>query len=156
MQFPAIQVILENVALESKVHLIDLEIRSGVQWTGLMEVLAEREECHIELLTITAVGVTGKQKIEETGRRLASVAKALNLPFQFKAVIVADMEDVKGQLFDIEGDEAVVVYAPLILRTMISRPSCLENLMRVMRTLSPCVMVVIEVEANHNSPSFVN
>ncbi|TQE00318.1 hypothetical protein C1H46_014045 [Malus baccata] len=119
MQFPAIQVILENVALESKVHLIDLKIRSGVQWTGLMEVLAEREECHIELLTITAVGVTGKQKIEETGRRLASVAKALNLPFQFKAVIVADMEDVKGQLFDIEGDEAVVVYAPLILRTMI-------------------------------------
>ncbi|XP_068309927.1 DELLA protein RGL1-like [Pyrus communis] len=156
MQLPAIQVILENVALENKVHLIDLEIRSGVQWTGLMEVLAKREECHIELLTITAVGVTGKQKIEETGRRLASVAKALNLPFQFKAAIVADMEDVKDQLFDIEGDEAVVVYAPLILRTMISRPCCLENLMRVMRTLSPCVMVVIEVEANHNSPSFVN
>ncbi|CAN6561566.1 unnamed protein product [Malus baccata var. baccata] len=156
MQLPAIQVILENVALESKVHLIDLEIRSGVQWTGLMEVLAEREECHIELLTITAVGVTSKQKIEETGRRLASVAKALNLPFQFKAVIVADMEDVKDQLFDVEDDEAVVVYAPLILRTMISRPSCLENLVRVMRTLCPCVMVVIEVEANHNSPSFVN
>ncbi|KAM1150944.1 hypothetical protein ACFX2B_031053 [Malus domestica] len=61
-----------------------------------------------------------------------------------------------SQLFDIEGDEAVVVYAPLILRTMISRPSYLENLVRVMRTLTPCVMVVIEVEANHNSPSFVN
>ncbi|KAM1257421.1 hypothetical protein ACFX15_030765 [Malus domestica] len=71
MKLPAIQVILVNVALESKVLLIDLEIRSGVQWTGLMEVLAEREECHIELLTITAVGVTSKQKIEETGRRLA-------------------------------------------------------------------------------------
>ncbi|KAM1953596.1 hypothetical protein ACFX15_007916 [Malus domestica] len=156
LQFAAIQVILENVALESKVHLIDLEIRSGVQWTGLMEVLAEREECPIELLTITAVGVTGKQKIEETGRRLASVAKALNVPFQFKAVIVTDMEDVKNQLFDVEDDEAVVVYAPLILRTMILRPRCLENLMRVMRNLSPCVMVVNEVEANHNSPSFVN
>ncbi|KAM2186501.1 hypothetical protein ACFX1Q_031367 [Malus domestica] len=90
MQLPAIQVILENVALESKVHLLDLEIRSGTSYsvfnpvtkftysylcshsyTGLMEVLAECEECHIELLTITAVGVTSKQKIEETGRRLA-------------------------------------------------------------------------------------
>ncbi|KAM1042346.1 hypothetical protein ACFX13_032136 [Malus domestica] len=66
------------------------------------------------------------------------------------------MEDVKDQLFDVEDDEAVVVYAPLILRTMISRPSCLENLVRGMRTLTPCVMVVIEVEANHNSPSLVN
>ncbi|KAM2059142.1 hypothetical protein TB1_030753 [Malus domestica] len=156
MQYPGIQVILESVVLESKVHLIDLEIRSGVHWSGLMEVLVGREECPIELLTITAVGVTGKQKIEETGRRLASVAEALNLPFQFKAVIVTDMEDVKDQLFDVKDDEAVVVYAPLILRTMISRSSCLENLMRVVRNLTPCVIVVIEVEANHNSPSFVN
>ncbi|KAL6177047.1 hypothetical protein ACLB2K_053679 [Fragaria x ananassa] len=67
------------------------------------------------------------------------------------------MQDIKDHLFDeIEDEEAVVVYAPLVLRTMIMRPRCLENLMRVMRNINPCLMVVMEVEANHNSPSFVN
>ncbi|KAM5575959.1 DELLA protein RGL1-like [Rosa sericea] len=157
LEFAAIQTIIENVANESRIHLIDLEIRFGSQWTGLMEALAERDECPVELLTITAVGVRGKQSIKETGERLTSVAKSLNLPFQFKEVIVSDMEDINDRLFEeIEDDEALVVYAPLILRTMIPRPRCLENLMRVMRNINPSLMVVIEVEANHNSPSFVN
>ncbi|XP_062029818.1 DELLA protein RGL1-like [Rosa rugosa] len=157
LQFAAIQAMIENVANESRIHLIDLEIRSGVQWTGWMEAIAEREECPVKLLTITAVGVRGKQNIKETGERLASVAMSLNLPFKFKEVIVSDMQDINNQLFeDIEDDEAVIVYAPLILRTMIARPRCLENLMRVMRNINPSLMVVIEVEANHNSPSFVH
>ncbi|XP_062030675.1 DELLA protein RGL1-like [Rosa rugosa] len=157
LQFAAIQTMIENVANESRIHLIDLEIRFGTQWTGLMEALAEREECPVELLTITAVGVRGKQNIKETGERLTSVALSLNLPFQFKEVIVSDMQDINDRLFDeIEDDQALVVYAPLVLRTMIPRPRCLENLMRVMRNINPSLMVVIEVEANHNSPSFVN
>ncbi|KAL6179586.1 hypothetical protein ACLB2K_051099 [Fragaria x ananassa] len=157
LQFAAIQAMIETVANERRIHLIDLEIRSGVQWTGFMEAVAEREECPVELLTITAVGVRGKQNIKETGERLASVAKSLNLPFEYKEVIVSDMQDIKDHLFDeIEDEEAVVVYAPLVLRTMIMRPRCLENLMRVMRNINPCLMVVMEVEANHNSPSFVN
>lgn len=34
MQFPAIQAIVENFEPATKLHLIDLEIRSGIQWTG--------------------------------------------------------------------------------------------------------------------------
>ncbi|KAJ6879874.1 hypothetical protein NC652_033260 [Populus alba x Populus x berolinensis] len=37
MQLTAIQAINENVGSARKIHLIDLEIRSGVQWTALME-----------------------------------------------------------------------------------------------------------------------
>jgi len=48
-----------------------------------MQALAERHDCPIELLKITAVGSTG---IEETGKRLANVAESLNLPFLFKPV----------------------------------------------------------------------
>ncbi|XP_050377875.1 DELLA protein RGL1-like isoform X2 [Argentina anserina] len=157
LQFAAIQNIIETVGNERRIHVIDLEIRFGVQWTGFMKALVEREGFPVELLTITALGVRGKQNIREAGKRLASVAKSLNLPFQFKEVIVSDMQDIKNHLFDeIEDDEAVVVYAPLVLRTMILRPRCLENLMKVMRNINPSLMVVIEVEANHNSPSFVN
>lgn len=38
-RFNGIKVILENVAEAKRVHLIDLEIRSGVQWTILMQLL---------------------------------------------------------------------------------------------------------------------
>lgn len=157
LQFAGIQAILENVESESKVHVVDLQIRSGVQWTVLMQALAGRDECRIELLKITAVEMpAGKEKTEETGKRLASVAESLNLPFSFKSVFVPDMKDIREELFEIHDDEAVIVYSPLVLRTMLSRPRCLENLMRVMRNLYPTMMVVMEVEANHNSRSFVN
>ncbi|XP_062143903.1 DELLA protein RGL1-like [Alnus glutinosa] len=153
--FAGIQAILENIAFERKIHLIDLGIRCGVHWTILMQALAERTpDCPIELLKITAVG--SSTDIEETGKRLASVAESLNLPFSFKSVLLSDMKHVKEELFETEDDEAVIVLAPLILRIMVSRPSCLENLMTVIKSLNPSMMVVIEIEANHNSPTFVN
>ncbi|XVF32897.1 hypothetical protein REPUB_Repub17cG0122600 [Reevesia pubescens] len=156
MQFTGIQAIIENVASASNIHIIDLQIRSGVQWTGLMQALGERDNRRVELLKITAVGLIGNQKIKESGKRLESVAASLNLPFSFNVVYVEDMKDIKVELFKIGSDESLAVYCPLVLRTMLSRPSCLENLMRVMKNLNPAIMVVIEVEANHNSPSFVS
>ncbi|XP_024019575.1 DELLA protein RGL1 [Morus notabilis] len=154
MQFPAIQAIVESFEPATKLHLIDLEIRSGIQWTGLMQALAAREERPIELLKITAIGVRGKQKIEETRKRLVSLAESLNLLFSFNAVIVSDMEDIKEELFEIDRNETVIVHSSLFLRTMLWRPHCLEKLMRVIRNLRPSMMVVAEVEADHNSPSF--
>ncbi|GMI69475.1 hypothetical protein HRI_000616800 [Hibiscus trionum] len=155
-QFAGIQAIIENVVSANKIHIIDLQLRSGIQWTGLMQALAERELCHVELLKITAVGLAGDEKILESGKRLESVAASFKLPFSFNAVYVREMEDIKNELFEIGSDESLAVFCPLVLRTMISRPGCLENLMRVMKNLNPAILVVIEIEANHNSPSFVN
>ncbi|KAF7818134.1 DELLA protein RGL1-like [Senna tora] len=156
MQFTAVQAIVEHVASYTKIHFIDLDIRRGIQWTCLMQALAERDERPVVLLKITAIGITGKTEIEETGKRLASFAKSLNLPFSFKQVFVRDMVEIREQHFEIEDDEVVAVYAPYILRTMVSRPDCLENLMGLIRNMKPVVMIVLEVEANHNSSCFVN
>ncbi|XP_058071187.1 DELLA protein 2-like [Magnolia sinica] len=95
--------------------------------------------------------------MNETGRQLASFAESLKLPFTFKMVIVYDMNDLHEDLFEIEADEVVGVYASLILRTMIIKPNRLENLLRVIRRLKPCTMTVTEVEGDqHNSSSFIN
>ncbi|KAF5455391.1 hypothetical protein F2P56_024970 [Juglans regia] len=151
--FTGIQTMVETIASERKVHLIDTGIRYGVHWTVLMQALADRQDYPIELLKITAVGSTD---IEEIGTRLASFAKSLNLPFSFKSVILSDMKDAKEELFETEEGETIIIYAPYVLRTMIPTPDSLENLMRVMRNLNPTMMVVFESEGNHNSPSFVN
>ncbi|KAJ4727813.1 DELLA protein RGL2 [Melia azedarach] len=156
MYLTGIQAIIENIGNANKIHLIDFEIRSGVQWTSFMQALAERQQRPIQLLKITAVAFRNKEKVEETGKSLASFAESLNLPFQFKVVYISSFLEIKEQLFEIKNDETLVVYCSLILRIMISHPSCLESLLGAIRKLNPSLMVVIEVEANHNSPSFVN
>ncbi|KAJ1412559.1 hypothetical protein SESBI_20286 [Sesbania bispinosa] len=157
MQFTGIQTIVEHVASETKIHMIDLDIRSGVQCTALMQALAERQSCKVEFLKVTAIGFNAcKTNIEETGKRLVSFAESLDLPFSYKAVLVRDMAEIKEDQFEIEEDEAVAVYSPYFLRTMIARPDCMEKLMWVIRNIRPSIMIVLEMEANHNSPSFVN
>ncbi|XP_061350135.1 DELLA protein RGL1-like [Gastrolobium bilobum] len=157
MQFTGIQAIVEHVASDTKIHLIDLDINSGVHCTALMQALVERQDCAVELMKMTAIGLyTCKTKIEETGKRLASFAESLNLPFLFKAVFVTDIAELKEDHFEVGRHEAVAVYSPYLLRNMISRPDCMENLMGVIRNIKPSIMIVLEVEANHNSPSFVH
>ncbi|XP_030543227.1 DELLA protein RGL1-like [Rhodamnia argentea] len=154
-QFTALQVILEQTLSATRIHLIDLQIRSGIQWIVLMQALAERKGEPVELLKITAVGSAGRAKMEEAGKRLASVAESMNIPFSFQLLFLPNLEDIREEQFNLEDGEAIAVYAPMVLRTMISRPTSLEKMISVVRNLNPSVMVMTEVEANHNSPSFV-
>ncbi|KAJ1425650.1 hypothetical protein SESBI_11008 [Sesbania bispinosa] len=156
MQFAGVQAIVEHVASQTKIHLIDLDIGHGVLCTCFMQALAERKERPVELLKITAIGIVGKINLEETGKRLMSFAKSLNLPLLYKSVYITDMIEIKVEQFEIEDDEAVAIYSPYLLRTMISNSDCLENLMKVIRKIKPSIMIVLELEANHNCPSFVN
>ncbi|KAG9142836.1 hypothetical protein Leryth_005576 [Lithospermum erythrorhizon] len=130
-------------------------IRTGVQWTALLQALSERKKDKLEV-KITALGTTNREKIEATGKRLLSYAGSLNLPLSFNVVFVADMSEIKEEHFSTKANETVVVYGSSVLRSMISKPDCLDNLMKVIRTLRPSLMVVGEVEANHNSPIFLH
>ncbi|KAK4367258.1 hypothetical protein RND71_015138 [Anisodus tanguticus] len=157
MQFAGVQAVIENVKGATKIHLVDFNIRTGIQCTGLMQALAEQQrDCPIELLKITAIGHQEKEKIEETGKRLQSFANSLKLPFSFDIVFMSDMKDLKVESVNVKADETVAVYCYTVLRTMICRQDYLDNTMRVIRGLRPSVVVVCEVEANHNSPSFLN
>lgn len=156
MQFSGVQAIVENVASKTKIHLINLDIGCGVQCMALMQALAERQEEQVEILKITAIGLQGKTEPEKTGKRLVSFAESLNLPFLYKVVFVTSIIEIKVEQFDIEDNEAVAVYSPYMLRTMVSDSDSLEHLIRVMRKIRPSIMIILELEAKHNSPTFVN
>lgn len=153
--FTAMQTMTENLSQAKKIHIIDLEIRNGLHYTILMEALAARTDCPLEHLKITAVGTISKHKIEQTGNRLMSLAQTLNVSFSFDVVIVADMLDLNESLFKLNAEEKLAVYSPYTLSLMIENQARLETLMKVIQKLNPCIMVVAEVEANHNSPVFV-
>ncbi|KAL3505637.1 hypothetical protein ACH5RR_031019 [Cinchona calisaya] len=154
-QFAGIQAILDHVAGATKVHIVDLEIRSGMQYTILMQALATRCQNPLECLKVTAVGTKSKTKLEETGRRLASFAKALNLKFSFKIVMVADILKLNENLFELNADEAVAVWVEYYLMFFIAWQDMLESLMNFIKAINPRIMIVIDVEGNHNSPVFV-
>ncbi|KAJ8623274.1 hypothetical protein MRB53_031803 [Persea americana] len=155
VQFTEIQAILDNVGSAKKIHMIDLEPGIGIQWSALIQALAVRVAYPFEHLKISAVG-TSSENIMKIRKWLVSFAKTLNLPFSFKAVVVSDMKDIKEDLFELDAEEVVGVYAQLTLRTMLARPDCLENVMKVIKNLNPSIMIVTEVEVKHNSPSFIN
>ncbi|KAJ0033902.1 hypothetical protein Pint_24366 [Pistacia integerrima] len=76
---------------------------------------------------------TLKQKIEETGKRLACFAKTLSLPFSFKVATVTDSKDVNEDLINLSNGEVVAFYASVALSHIIRLPDCLESLIRVLR-----------------------
>ncbi|KAK4282570.1 hypothetical protein QN277_013931 [Acacia crassicarpa] len=78
LQFAGMQAIVEHITYDTKIHVIDLEIRHGIQWTCLMQALVGRNERKVELLKITSIAIAGQPTIEETSKRLKSFAKSLN------------------------------------------------------------------------------
>lgn len=155
-QFAGIQAIIEQVENARKVHIIDLQVRLGTQYTMLIQALAARSECPVEHLKITAVATSCREAIEATGRRLVSFAESFNLPLSFSIVMLDDILDLHGNVFELDDEEAVAVYSEYFFMMMIGSPDRLESLMGVIRNLNPCVFVITEVEANHNAPVFVN
>ncbi|WMV09754.1 hypothetical protein MTR67_003139 [Solanum verrucosum] len=140
---------------EKRLHLIDFGIRSGSHSTILMQALANRGDYPLELLKITAIG-TSKQVVDETGKRLSSfAAENMKFPFFFKAV-VSEMKDLSKDLFELDTNEVVVVYSEYILGGMLAWPNHLEVVLRFIKNLNPCVIVVIETEANTNEPIFMD
>ncbi|ERN10527.1 hypothetical protein AMTRI_Chr06g175960 [Amborella trichopoda] len=154
LQFTAIQAILDAMGSSTRIHLIDLEVRTGMQWTVLMQSLSGRLDHPVELLKITMVG-NSRAWMEEAGNQLLSFAQTLKLPFVFNLVVVSDMGEEMREKLPMEDGEWVAVYAPLVLRSMLVKPHCLENLVEVVRSLPSNIMVITEVEGKHNSPSFV-
>lgn len=87
---------------------------------------------------------------------MASVAQTMNLTFSFKVLIVSGMLDLKEDLCELDANETVAVFCHYSLHSMISQQNRLECIMEVVRRINPCMLVVTEAEANHNSPAFVS
>ncbi|MED6134343.1 hypothetical protein PIB30_036196 [Stylosanthes scabra] len=156
-QFISVQTIVEHVASQTKIHVVDFALGYGLMTTVLMQALVDRKGKPVRLLKITAVGYEGwREVLEEAGRRLVSFAESLNLPFSFMIVIVEDIKEISKELFEIENDETLAVYAPNYLMNWMGSLDSLDHLMRVIKKMKPAIMLVVEVEASLNSTSFVN
>ncbi|KAF2313237.1 hypothetical protein GH714_009928 [Hevea brasiliensis] len=85
IHFTANEILLRAFEGKDRVHIIDFDIKQGLQWPSLLQSLASRTNppSHVR---ITGIGES-KQELNETGDRLAGFAEALNLHFEFHPVV---------------------------------------------------------------------
>ncbi|CAI0442182.1 unnamed protein product [Linum tenue] len=155
-QLAAVQILMENLDGEKRIHVVELRICSGVMMIALMQALSSSPNS-IEMLRITALAhdATEERFIHGSGRRLVGFARGIGLPFSFNVVRIWEPPSAahKDKL-GLEPREATVVLSQYALSRMVAKPNRLEAMMKLIRSIRPRVMVVIELEANHNAPDF--
>ncbi|KAK8952083.1 Nodulation-signaling pathway 2 protein [Platanthera zijinensis] len=107
--FTANQAILEAVAGERRVHIVDYDIMEGVQWASLMQALMSIGRGFARPhLRITAVTLN-RRSAKESGRRLAAFAASIGLSFSFGLCQLDGDEKFRPAAVRVVKGEAVVL-----------------------------------------------
>ncbi|KAI4298792.1 hypothetical protein L6164_032309 [Bauhinia variegata] len=154
-------VIAEAMENESRIHIIDFQIAQGTQWMLLMNVLAHRPGGPP---SIRVTGVDDSQSFHArggglhiVGQRLSDHANSLGIPFEFHSAAMSGCE-VQRENLGVQPGEALAVNFPYILHHMPDESVSTENhrdrLLRLVKSLSPKVVTVVEQESNTNTSPF--
>ncbi|CAA6656315.1 unnamed protein product [Spirodela intermedia] len=136
---------------KERIHIIDFDIKQGLQWPSLFQSLASRPNPPAQV-RITGVGES-KQELQETGARLAAFAEALDLPFEFHAV-VDRLEDVRLWMLHVKERDSVAVNCVLQLHKLLYDDSgaALTDFLGLIRSTNPEIVLMAEQEAANNDP----
>ncbi|KAK6263053.1 hypothetical protein QUC31_008869 [Theobroma cacao] len=149
VHFTSNEILLRAFEGKDRVHIIDFDIKQGLQWPSLFQSLASRTNppSHVR---VTGIGES-KQELNETGDRLAGFAEALNLPFEFHPV-VDRLEDVRLWMLHVKEKESVAVNCVFQLHKTLydGNGGALRDFLGLLRSTNPAVVIVAEQEAEHN------
>ncbi|XP_057775727.1 scarecrow-like protein 28 [Salvia miltiorrhiza] len=149
VHFTCNEILLRELEGKDRVHIIDFDIKQGLQWPSLFQSLASRVNppSHVR---ITGIGES-KQELIETGDRLAGFAEAFGLPFEFHPV-VDRLEDVRLWMLHVKEKEAVVANCVFQLHKMLydATGGALRDFLGLIRSTNAQVVVMAEQEAGHN------
>ncbi|KAH9307155.1 hypothetical protein KI387_043827 [Taxus chinensis] len=151
LHFTGNQAILEAVGSASHIHIIDLEIRQGLQWPSFLQSLSFRPGAPPKLLKITAIG-NDEKRLTQTGRRLLEFAQSIGIEFVFRPLI-AEMEELDESSFSIEAHETAAVNCSVVLNRMLCKSGKIHGLLALLRRLNLVILTVMEIESNQNRPS---
>lgn len=156
--FTANQAILEAFAGKNRVHIIDLSMKQGMQWPALLQALAVRPGGP-PTFRLTGVGPPPQDntdQLQEVGWKLAQFAETINVEFEYKGLVANSLADLDSSMFDIREGEALAVNSIFDLHQLLARPGAIEEVLQVVRVMEPEIFTVVEQEANHNGPVFLD
>ncbi|GLJ55792.1 hypothetical protein SUGI_1198010 [Cryptomeria japonica] len=147
---------------DQKVHILDFDIGQGSQYMNLLEIFAKRPggPPHVRI-----TGVDDPETVKRPiggltmiGKRLEQLALSYRVPFQFVA-IAEKIGDVEPQRLDIRPEEALAVNFAFQLHHMpdesVSTRNPRDRLLRMVKSLNPKVVTVVEQEVNTNTAPFL-
>jgi len=150
---------------QDAIHIIDFNIRDGSQWINLLEALGARPggapSIRITGISDAVPARSRNSKLEFVEGRLSYFAERYNVPFEFHAVAVSGDQVEEGHLAVIpprpggssgeqEEKEAVVVNFTMELHKISNR----DRILRLVKSLSPMVLTLVEQECDTNSANF--
>ncbi|KAA8546384.1 hypothetical protein F0562_002877 [Nyssa sinensis] len=151
--FTANQAILEAVAHDKRVHIIDYDIMEGIQWASLMQALVSRKDGppapHLRITALSRGG-NGRRSIgnvQETGRRLIAFAASIGQSFSFHQCRLDSDETFRPSALKLVKGEALIINCMLHLPHFSYRaPDSIVSFLFGAKTLSPRLVTLVEEE----------
>ncbi|KAI3441597.1 GRAS domain-containing protein [Psidium guajava] len=154
--------IAEACRNEDRIHIVDFRIAQGTQWVTLLQALAARPggAPHVRITGIDdpTSRYTCRIGLEEVEMMLAGISEQFRIPVEFNGLSVFS-PDVTRDKLDIRPGEALAVNFPLQLHRTPDESVDMDNprdgLLRMVKSLSPKVITLIEQESNTNTSPFL-
>ncbi|CAN4121062.1 unnamed protein product [Withania somnifera] len=151
--FTANQAILESVAHDRRVHIVDYDIMEGIQWASLMQALVTRKDGpptpHLRITALSRSG-SGRRSfgtVQETGRRLTAFAASIGQPFSFHHCRLDSDETFKPTNLKQVRGEALIINCMLHLPHFSYRaPDSVASFLSGSKTLNPRLVTLVEEE----------
>ncbi|KAG5247325.1 DELLA protein [Salix suchowensis] len=158
--FTANQAILEAFADASRVHVIDFGLKQGMQWPALMQALALRPGGP-PAFRLTGIGPPqpdNTDALQQVGWKLAQLARTIGVEFQFRGFVANSLADLDAEMLGLLPPEveAVAVNSVFELHRLLARPGGIDKVLESIKAMRPKIVTVVEQEANHNSPVFLD
>ncbi|KAF8389994.1 hypothetical protein HHK36_024514 [Tetracentron sinense] len=158
--FTANQAILEAFAGKSKVHVIDFSMKQGMQWPALMQALALRPGGP-PAFRLTGIGPPqpdNTDALQQVGWKLAQLAETIHVEFEFRGFVANSLADLDAAILDIRPSdvEAVAVNSVFELHSLLARPGAIDKVLSSIKAMRPKIVTIVEQEANHNGPVFLD
>ncbi|MCL7023708.1 hypothetical protein MKW94_023865 [Papaver nudicaule] len=158
--FTANQAILEAFEGKSRVHVIDFSMKEGMQWPALIQALALRPGGP-PAFRLTGIGPPqpdNTDSLQEVGWRLAQVAEAVHVEFEYRGFVANSLADLDASMLDIRPSdvETVAVNSIFELHRLLNRPGAIDKVLTSIKEMKPKIVTIVEQEANHNVPVFMD
>ena len=156
--FTANQAILEAFATAGRVHVIDFGLRQGMQWPALMQALALRPGGP-PTFRLTGIGPPqpdNTDALQQVGWKLAQLAQNIGVQFEFRGFVCNSLADLDPKMLEIRPGEAVAVNSVFELHRMLARPGSVDKVLDTVKKIKPKIVTIVEQEANHNGPGFLD
>ncbi|CAI9111384.1 OLC1v1011602C1 [Oldenlandia corymbosa var. corymbosa] len=158
--FTANQAILEAFAGANRVHVIDFSLKQGMQWPALMQALALRPGGP-PAFRLTGIGPPqpdNSDALQQVGWKLAQLAETIGVEFEFRGFVANSLADLDASILEIRPSdvEAVAVNSVFELHRLLSRPGAIEKVLNSIKAMRPKIVAIVEQEANHNGPVFMD